>query len=150
MLSEPKGLLELRERRAKLEDEARSLRDEQKKLEERTRMLEEKIIEQLDSDNKATRHAISQLQSTLSELEKKIGETRQESEHTLPSDKATLEEKPQNPETVEAAAKTDERTSTEAEAESVTVTTLDDSFLEEQEVSADSDRTSEKKKRRFF
>jgi chromosome segregation ATPase len=81
-MSLPKDLKELQDKRAKLEDESNSLKDEQKKLEERAKTLEEKIIEKLKNSNKATRQAISQLETKISELEQKLNQASPESQQS--------------------------------------------------------------------
>ena len=77
-MSLPKELKELQDKRAKLEDESNSLKEEQRKLEENAKALEEKIIDKLRNNNKATRQAISQLETKINELEQKLNQASQE------------------------------------------------------------------------
>jgi predicted RNase H-like nuclease (RuvC/YqgF family) len=71
-MSLPKELQELQDKRAKLEDEMQSLKEEQKKKEERAKALEEKIIEELNNKNEKSRQNISQLDSKIGDLERKL------------------------------------------------------------------------------
>jgi len=74
----PKELQELHDIRAKLEDESQSLKEEQKKKEETVKALEEKIIEELNNKNEKARQSISQLNSKIGDLERRLEQIGQE------------------------------------------------------------------------
>jgi chromosome segregation ATPase len=72
-MSEPNELGELRNKRARLEEESRSLEQEMTSLDNRMKTLEERIaIEELENSNKAKQEAIAQLNSKIAELEQRL------------------------------------------------------------------------------
>lgn len=144
-MSFPKELQELQEKRSKLEDESLTLKEQQKKLEERTKALEQKIIEELRSRNEETRQNISHLESRINDLERRLGQGAEETETIEQAD-----ETPSQTPNLEAA----EGVTTEineavleesADEEAVAVSAVEDSAK-----TSESDRGTEKKKRRFF
>ena len=113
-------------------------------------MLEERIaIEELNNNNKATREAISLLESKMSELEQKLKETSQARENSEPT-KETMPEAREAHETFEETTP-EIMTSMpeETEEETVTVTALEDN-APQQEHSENLNKQSEKKRRRIF
>ena len=79
-MSSFKEIEELRDKRAKLEDEARVLKEEQSKLEERSKALEQKMMEELKDGNKKKRQDISRLESIIKEQEQRLKQISQEKE----------------------------------------------------------------------
>jgi len=150
-LSTSKELEQLRSRKTELEEQSHSLTEEQKNLEEKVKTLEEKIaIQELTNGNKGTRDVISQLESKISDLERRLNEVSKEQTTFEPK----LEVKP---EVVEAPEPTEEMTSETAETISeepedvVTVAPLEDPMLaQEEEFSENLTKQREKKKRKFF
>jgi L-lactate utilization protein LutB len=95
-LSATNELDELRDKRAKLEKESLLLKQGQKNLEERIKVLEEKIaIEELKKDNRTARENVSHLESTISELERKLLEAG----HSRYSSNSETPKRPEQPTT---------------------------------------------------
>jgi len=76
----PKDILELRDKRDSLENEKRSLEEEKRKKRERLKALEQMIIVELANSNEKTRQDLSQLDSNINDLEKRLEQARQEAE----------------------------------------------------------------------
>lgn len=134
-MSLPKELQELQDKRAKLEDEMQSLKEEQKKKEERTKALEEKIIEELNSKNEKARQNISQLDSKIGDLERKLEQIGKDSEK-------------QNLGPAEINAQIN--VSMLDEQEATTVTVADSSSVPSERKDEELDQGIAKKKRRFL
>lgn len=134
-MSLPKELQELQDKRAKLEDEMQSLKEEQKKKEERTKALEEKIIEELNSKNEKARQNISQLDSKIGDLERKLEQIGKDSEK-------------QNLGPAEINAQIN--VSMLDEQEATTVTVADSSSMPSEKKDEELDQGIPKKKRRFL
>ncbi len=151
-MSTSKELETLRNTRIELEEESRSLIEKQKNLEERVKVLEENTaIEELKNSNKATREAISQLESKINGLEHRLKEVSKVPETPEPtfeikSEVATAPEPEQvTPETVEPIP---EET---AEEETVIVAPFEEPMVPGQEEYGENlKKQLEKKKRRFF
>ena len=80
-MSMPKEISELRERRANLEAERRLLTDEKKKKKERLKALEQMMIVELANGNEKMRQDLSQLDASISNLENRLEQARQEAEN---------------------------------------------------------------------
>ena len=144
---------QLQNRRTELETESKSLEEQQKDLEERTKILEEKIaIEELRKVNKTKQDAIDQLKAKLDELEQRLKNTSETPESHEPS-KETIPEIISSPPLATEEVTTDvaESVGEEPEEETVTVGALEDPMVaQEEELSENLKRQSEKKKRRLF
>lgn len=134
-MSLPKELQELQDKRAKLEDEMQSLKEEQKKKEERAKALEEKIIEELNNKNEKSRQNISQLDSKIGDLERKLEQIGKDSEK-------------QNLGPAEINAQIN--VSMLDEQEATTVTVADSSSVPSERKDEELDQGIAKKKRRFL
>jgi chromosome segregation ATPase len=77
----PKDILELKEKRKHLEDEKRSLNEEKRKKRERLKALEQMIIVELTNANEKSRQDLSQLDSSIDDLEDRLEQVRQEAEN---------------------------------------------------------------------
>jgi O6-methylguanine-DNA--protein-cysteine methyltransferase len=77
----PKDILELREKRSHLEDEKHSLSEEKRKKKERLKALEQMMIVELNNANEKSRQDLSQLDSSIDELENRLEQVRQEAEN---------------------------------------------------------------------
>lgn len=150
-LSTSKELEELRSKKVELEEESHSLTEEHKNLEEKVKTLEEKIaIQELTNSNKGTREVISQLESKINDLERRLNEVSKEPAVFEPR----LEVKPELAETPEQTEEmtpeTAETTSEEPE-DVVTVAPLEEPMLaQEEEFGENLTKQREKKKRKFF
>jgi hypothetical protein len=80
-MSLPKDILELRDKRGNLEDEKRSLAEEKRKKREKLKALEQMIIVELANGNEKTRQDLSQLDSSINDLEHRLEQVRQEAEN---------------------------------------------------------------------
>jgi hypothetical protein len=80
-MSLPKDILELRDKRANLEEEKRLLAEEKRKRKERLKALEQMIIVELANGNEKTRQDLSQLDSSINDLEHRLERVRQEAEN---------------------------------------------------------------------
>lgn len=149
-LSTSRELEELQNRKAGLQEESHSLNDQQKNLDERVKVLEEKIaIEELKNNNKTTREAISQLESKIDGLERRLREVSQEPEVHEPEKTLTLAtETPQQ--TQETAPVATETTPEDSEEEVITVAAPEEPTIAEQETFTESKSRHDKKKRKFF
>jgi len=151
-LSTSKELETLRCTRIELEEESRSLIGKQKNLEERVKVLEENTaIEELKNSNKATREAISQLESKINGLEHRLKEVSKVPETPEPtfeikSEVAAAPEPEQvTPETVEPIPEE------AAEEETITVASFEEPMVAgQEEYDQNLKKQHEKKKRKFF
>ncbi len=154
-LSTSPELSNLQTIRSKLEDESRRLTEERKSLEERMRLLEENIrIEELKKDNKTNNDTISGLKSKIDSLEKRFSELSQPSENVMrpaetaqPDQVVPEEPKDLSPGQTETATEPETEPEEEHDVEAIAVTELEEPFME-QEVSAQSPKKREDKKRR--
>jgi FtsZ-binding cell division protein ZapB len=80
-MSLPKDIMELRGKRKNLEDEKRSLTEEKSKKRERLRALEQMMIVELSNGNDKTRQELSQLDSSIDDLENRLEQIRQEADN---------------------------------------------------------------------
>ena len=149
-LSTSKELEGLQNKKTGLEEESHSLKEEQQSLDERVKVLEEKIaIEELKNNNKATREAISQLESKIDELEQRLKETSK-----LPETRLADEIKPEVAKTPEPKEETTlgiaEATTDETEEDVVTVMPLEGAMATEQEEHSEDIKKQHGKKRKFF
>ena len=148
-LSTSKELEELRNKKAGLQEESRSLNDKQTNLDERVKVLEEKIaIEELKNNNKAALDAISQLESKLDTLERRLREVSQEPEvHEQEKPHPLVTETQQIEETAPVATETAPE---DSEEEVITVAAPEEPTIAEQETFTESKSRHDKKKRKFF
>jgi chromosome segregation ATPase len=148
-MSLPKELQELQDKRAKLEDESHFLKDEQKKFEERAKALEQKIIEELRSKNEEARQNISHLDSTINDLEQRLGQITQETTTNEPIDE-TASQTP-NLEATEGASVEINRAVLEDTAEdSAAVMSVNDSSSAVEKWNSESHQSNKKKKHKFW
>jgi chromosome segregation ATPase len=150
-LDTSKELETLRSTRTELKEESRSLMEKQKNLEERVKVLEENIaIEELENSNKATRKAISQLESRINGLEQRLKEASKVPETPEPtfeikSEVAAAPEPEQvTPEAVEPMPEE------AAEEETVTVAPFEEPMVAGQEEYGKNLKKQHEKKRKFF
>jgi len=80
-MSLPKDILELRDKRGNLENEKRSLEEEKRKKKDRLRALEQMIIVELANGNEKIRQDLSQLDSSINDLEHRLEQVREEAEN---------------------------------------------------------------------
>lgn len=146
-MNESKELEELQNQKTRLDEESRSLKGRQENLEERVKVLEETIaIEQLKNNNKATREAITQLESKIDELERNLEKVSREPETNKPQVEPEVAETPKPDETPFETAET---TTEDSEEEFVTTTATEEPMMTEPEID-EGKRTHDKKKRKFF
>lgn len=77
----PKDILDLREKRGKLEDEKRSLMEEKRKKREKLKALEQMIIVELNNGNEKARQDLSLFDSSINDLEHRLEQVRREAEN---------------------------------------------------------------------
>lgn len=168
-------LEELRDKRAKLEEESRSLKEEQMKLQEKAKALEEELSEELKNSNKTTRQAITQLESMIDELEQKLKQMPQTTEASKLSEETIskgflkkcvncgkeipiaseecqhcgTKQKQNLEQTGQAMREAGETMLPEQEETVVTVANIEDPVTPQQEVGDDSKKANGKKKRFF-
>ena len=80
-MSLPKDILELRDKRGNLEKEKRSLEEEKRKKKDRLKALEQMIIVELANGNEKIRQDLSQLDSSINDLEHRLEQVREEAEN---------------------------------------------------------------------
>jgi hypothetical protein len=149
-LSTSKELEELQNRKAGLEAESLSLTDKQKNLDERVKVLEEKIaIEELKNNNKATQEAISQLESKINGLERRLKEVSLEP--NAPKAESAGFKIAETQQTVEEGVpKATETIAEDSGEEVITVAAPEETMTFAQETFDDNKKTHEKKKRKLF
>jgi hypothetical protein len=149
-MSTSKEFEDLQNRKTGLEKESLSLKDLQKNLEERTKILEEKIaIEELKNNNKAASEAISQLESQIEGLERRLKDVSMEP--NAPKGESVEVKIAETPQAVEEIVpEAAEVVAEDSEEEFVTVAAPEEPMATEQGPSGDSKRSHDKKKRKFF
>lgn len=79
-------LAKLQNKRAGLEEESRLLEEKEKTLEERVKIVEESLaIQELEDRNQMKLNAVKELESKISELEKRLKKTPEEPETFTPT-----------------------------------------------------------------
>jgi len=148
-LSKPNEYEKLQTKRTELEAQSLSLKEEQKNLEDRVMILEEKIaIEELESNNKVAREAITQLETKLNGLEAKL----HGASPMLKTPEVAKEPEPETANVQEEALEAAGPAPEEFEEDVVTVTAIEEeSLVENQEGLGENLKAQqEKKKRKFF
>ena len=148
-MSKPNEYEKLQTKRTELEAQSLSLKEEQKNLEDRVMILEEKIaIEELESNNKVAREAITQLETKLNGLEAKL----HGASPMLKTPEVAKEPEPETANVQEEALEAAGPAPEEFEEDVVTVTAIEEeSLVENQEGLGENLKAQqEKKKRKFF
>jgi hypothetical protein len=148
-LSKPNEYEKLQTKRTELEAQSLSLKEEQKNLEDRVMILEEKIaIEELESNNKVAREAITQLETKLNGLEAKL----HGASPMLKTPEVAKEPEPETANVQEEALEAAGPAPEDFEADVVTVTAIEEESLVEnqEELGENLKAQQEKKKRKFF
>jgi len=152
-MSEANELETLRAKKTELEAESHALKETQKSIENRVKMLEEQVaIEELQKNNKALREIVNQLENKKAQLENKLKGKTQAQGTSAPEETHHSESTnpPESPPASEAN-ETSEAVVEENPEDMVIFEGIDpDSLLENEEIIENSEKSPEKKKRRFF
>lgn len=137
-MSLPKDILDLRDKRGNLENEKRLLAEEKRKKRERLKALEQMIIVELANGNEKTRQDLSQLDSSINDVEHRLEQVRQEAEN-------------QNNESAPVSVQVNDVALEEPmEEEVLTKTTPESSSTSSESADEETRQGSEKKKRELF